>query len=212
MWVPPLWCMGASQLKVSDEHKTIRSCDCITRVVGQDYIYNKKYFCYKRFLYEHGENRPSFPSHWQEFGRVELGGENLNKWMTKCMVLWIQKYSWRVARSPWPWWTMLRSNRHTSGKEAQASFLLFSWSTPYQLEHTYIPHSMLTNIHRISSQIPDYSTSIIWKYGLYLICPGTETTGTFCWSLMEICFTLGVSLTKLAVYCHHSSKWKRNGT
>lgn len=90
-----------------------------------------------------------------------------------------------MARSPWPWWTILRSNRHTS-REAQASFLLSSWSTPYQLEHTCIPHSVIysvfTNIHRISSQILEYSTSIIWKYSLYLICPGTEAAGTFWWS------------------------------
>lgn len=69
--------MGTSQLKVSPVHKTIRSYDYITRVVGQD-LHIKMVFLLQNILYDYGENRPFFLSHWQEVGRG-LEGENLNK-------------------------------------------------------------------------------------------------------------------------------------
>lgn len=117
-----------------------------------------------------------------------LRRENSNEWLTKCMMLWMQKYYLEI--SPWPWWTILLSNRYISRKEAQASFPLPSWSAPYQLKHSCIPHSMLINIYRISSQTLDNSTWIISKHGLYLICPEIEAIGTLCWSLVKITFVI----------------------
>ena len=71
---------------------------------------------------------------------------------------------------------------------------LTDWNTPE------FPIQSSPQCSPIFGQTLDYSPSMIWKYGLYLICPGIKAAGTFCWSLMEIHFILGISLTKLAVY------------
>lgn len=89
------------------------------------------------------------------------------------------------------------------GRKPKHLFPLSSWSAPYQLEHTCIPHpvisSVLTSIHRISSQTLGSTAWRIWKHCLYLICPWIGAAGTLCWSLVEMCFSLRSSLTELTV-------------
>ena len=43
------------------------------RVLRQDFMYNEKYFCYKRSAYEHEKCGPFSLGHWHELGRA--GGE-----------------------------------------------------------------------------------------------------------------------------------------
>lgn len=62
--------MGASQLKISPEHKTIRSYDYITRVVGQDLRITKGISVTKYFYMNMERVGPPF----QDIGRRWGGG------------------------------------------------------------------------------------------------------------------------------------------